>query len=154
MRSARRSVLLAVSLLSLAASARAELTPWDQAEVTELAKQLEPATSALSDALRQQPPPTAGSPQRAPFFELQQEVRFLRREARTMSRALERGADREETLPGWESMMQTVRSATEIARRTFSGAQVQTRADAAREILNQLAPYYDPDFTPLEPGRR
>jgi hypothetical protein len=51
-------------------------------------------------------------------------------------------------------MMQTVRSAADTARSTFSGAQVQTRADAAREILNQLAPYYDPNFTPLEPGRR
>jgi hypothetical protein len=27
-------------------------------------------------------------------------------------------------------------------------------ATAAREILNPLAPYYDPDFAPLQPGRR
>jgi hypothetical protein len=154
MRPVIRSVVLCLALLVLASGARAELTPWDQAKVTELAKQLETATGALSDAFRKQPQPTLGSAQRKSFFQLRQEVRQLRRESRSLSRALQQGEGQEETLPSFESMMRTVRSATDIARRTFSGADIQTRADAARDILNQLAPYYDPNFTPLQPGRR
>jgi hypothetical protein len=155
MRPALRSAAFAVCLLALATSARAELAPWDQAKVTELAKQLEAATRALSDSFRQRPPPTLGSAQRKPFFLLKQQVRSLRREARSMSRALQRGADLEETQPSWDSMMRTVRSAGDIARRTFTHTEIQTRADAVRDLLNQLAPYYDPNAPPLQaPARR
>jgi hypothetical protein len=154
MRTAIRSAALVVCLLAPATGVRAELRAWDQAKVTELAKQLEAATAALSDTMRRQPPPTLGSAQRKPFFKLSQEVRFLRREARTMSRALQRGADLDETQPSFDSLMQTVRSASDIARRTFTTADIQKQADAARDVLNQLAPFYDPNFTPLEPARR
>jgi hypothetical protein len=154
MKSAVRCAAVAVSLLAFAGSARAELTPWDQAKVTELGKQLETATNELFQAFRRQPAPTKGTSQRAPYFQLQQEIRHLRREARSMSRALQRGADLEETQPSWQSMMQTVRTAQDRARRVFSGADVQERANAAREILNQLAPYFDPNATPLQPVGR
>jgi len=155
MGSALRTVALFVGLLALAPGARAsELLQWDQAKVIEFAKQLEKATAALSDAFRRQPPPTLGSSQRQPFFRLQQEVRNLRRDSRSLSRALQRGADRDETLPSYESLMQTVRSATDIARRVFTSTEIQTRADAARDVLNQLAPYFDAGFTPLEPPAR
>jgi hypothetical protein len=154
MRPAVRSVVFLVCLIAFPAGARAELTPWDQAKVTELAKQLETTTAALSDAFRQQPPPTLGSSQRKAFFQLQQQVRHLRREARTMSRALQRGADFDETQPSFESLMVTVRRATDTARRTFPTSDIQTRADATRDVLNQLAPYYDPDFVPLQPPTR
>jgi hypothetical protein len=153
MRPAIRSVVLAACLLALAGGARAELA-WDQAKITELAKQLEAATDALSDTFRRQPPPTLGSPQRKPFYLLKQEVRQLRREARVMSRALQRGADRDETQPSFDNLMETVRRAQDRSRRVSTVAQMHEQADAAREILNQLASYYDPNFTPLEPQRR
>lgn len=156
MRSCVRAVVSVpvLGLVLLATGARAAVTPWDQAKVTELAKQLETATTALSDALRKHPQPTLGTAQRKPFFQLRHDVRQLRRESRSLSRALARGEGLDETQPSFESMMRTVRSATSIARSIFAGADIQTRADAARDVLNQLGPYYDPDFTPLEPGRR
>jgi hypothetical protein len=154
MRSAFRSVVVLVCLLGFAPGARAELAAWDQARVAELARQLEAATAALSESMRRQQPPTTGSSQRQPFFLLQHEVRHLRREAHSMSLALQRGAGQEETLPSYESLMRTVRSATDIARRVLAVAELQTRADAAREILNQLAPFYDPNFQPLTPPAR
>lgn len=155
MRPAIRCAAVAVCLLALATSVRAELAPWDPAKVTELAKQLDVEAAALFDAFRRQPQPTAGSGQRVPYFRLAQEIRFLRRESRTMSRALQRGASQEEALASWESLMLTVRRASDNARRVFTLRDVQQRADAVREILNQLAPYFDPNATPLEaPARR
>lgn len=154
MRLAVRSAVVAVSLLALASSAPAELQKWDQAKVTELAKQLETATSELWQSFRRQPPPTLGSAQRKSYFRLQQEIRQLRREARSLSRALQRGADFDEAEPSYRSMMQTVRAAQDNARGVFSGADVRQRADAAREILNQLAPYFDADAAPLAPVSR
>ena len=149
-----RSAAVVACLLALASGARAELQKWDQARVTELAKQLDAATSALSQSFRRQPPPTLGAPHRQRYFRLQQEVRLLDREARFMSRALQRGADRDEAQPSFDSMMETVRRAQDDARRTFTVAEMHERADAVRSVLNQLAPYFDPAFTPLEPPAR
>jgi len=140
--------------LGTAPAARAELTPWDQAKVTELAKQLAAATSALSDTFRRQPPPTVGSSQRTAFFRLDQEVRHLRRESSSLARALERGADRDQAQGSFESLMETVRRARDHARRLFTVAEMQQRSDAALAILNQLRPYFEADAVPLEPVRR
>jgi hypothetical protein len=154
MRPAARTVVFLLCLAAFAAGARAALTPWDQAKVTELGKQLETTTAALSDTFRKQPPPTLGSSQRKAFFQLQQQVRHLRRESRTMSRALQRGADFDETQPSFESLMVTVRRAVDTARRVFPTGEMQTRADAVRDVLNQLGPYYDASFQPLTPPER
>jgi hypothetical protein len=154
MRATLRSAAVLACLLVFAAGARAELLAWDQARVTELAKQLDAATSALTQSFRRQPPLTKGAPHRQRYFRLQQEVRHLDREARSMSRALQRGADLDETLPSFDSMMVTVRRAQDDARRVFTVAEMHERADAVRAVLNQLAPYFDPGFTPLEPPAR
>ena len=155
MERAIRSTAVAVCVgLALASVARAELAPWDQTKVTELAKQLASAASALSQTFRQQPPPQLGSPQRLVFYRLDQEIRQLRRESSTLARSLARGADREQAQPSYESLMETVRRARDHARRLFAVADVQQRADAALEILNQLRPFFEADAAPLEPVRR
>ena len=144
-----------ICLVALAMTARAEIAAWDQAKVTELAQQLEATTAELSRIFRSQPQPTRGQSDRLTYFRLQQEVRFLRRESRTLSRALQRGADLEETLPSFESLLNTVGRAETKARRVFTIADMHQQADKARTILNQLGPYYDPNFKPLEaPARR
>jgi signal transduction histidine kinase len=150
----RTAAVVACLFLGLPSAARAELTPWDQAKVTELAKQLAAATSALSDSFRRQPPPQLGSSQRVVFHRLEQEVRHLRRESSSLARALERGADREQVQGSYESLMETVRRARDNARRLFSVAEMQERSDAALAILNQLRPYFEADTVPLEPVRR
>jgi hypothetical protein len=151
---AARSAVLAICLLALTEAATAALAPWDQAKVTELAKQLEAATRDLETSFRKQPTPAKGTPQSTAYWRLKQEVRHLRREARSLSRALQRGADREETLPSYDSLMQTVRSAQTNARRVFTVADVIERANTAREILNQLMPFFDPNAEPLQPVGR
>lgn len=150
-----RCAVLAVSILALAAPAvAAPQQAWDQAKVTALGKQLEAATQDLWDTFRRQPTPNVGSVQSRSYFRLQQQLRQLRREARTLSRALQGGAGHDETLPSFESMMETVRNAQAEARRVFSGADVRDKAAAAREVLNGMIPYYDTAATPVQPTQR
>ena len=67
--------MIAVATLAFAASARAEVTPWDQAKVTELAQKLETAANDLNETLRRQPTPSVGSMQSRAFFRLRHSVR-------------------------------------------------------------------------------
>lgn len=148
--------LVAVSVLALAAPA-AQAAPaqaWDQAKVTELGKQLETATNDLWQTFRRQPRPTIGQGQANSFFRLQQELRSLRSEARSLSRMLERGAGHDETLPSFQSMMETIRTAQDNARRVFTGVEVRDKAQAAREVLNQMIPFFDVANQPLQPQAR
>lgn len=150
-----RCAVLAVSFLALAIpSGAAEPTPWDQAKVTALGEQLETTTNELWNSFRRQPRPTLGTGQSNSYFRLQQQIRQLRSEARSLASSLQSGAGYDETLPSFESMMQTVRIAQDNARRVFTGADVRERADAARAVLNQLAPFYHADPTVLEPVQR
>lgn len=144
----------AVLVLALAAPAGAAVQPWDQKKVTELGEQLETTTSELWNTFRQQPRPTVGQGQANSFFRLQQQLRQLRNEARSLARMFDDGAGHDETLPSFESMMQTIRIAEENARRVFTGTAVRERAQAAREVLNQLTPFYQADPTVLEPVQR
>jgi predicted dehydrogenase len=152
--SAVRCVVLAVSVLALAAPALAEVQPWDQKKVTALGEQLETATRELWDTFRLQPRPTIGQGQANSYFRLQQQLRQLRTEARSLARSLDDGAGHDETLPSFESMMQTIRIAEANARRVFTGADVRERAQTAREILNQMTPFYQADPAVLEPIQR
>ena len=153
--SAVQCALVALATLALAAPVEAAaVQPWDQAKVTELGQQLEATTKELSDTFRRQPPPTVGSGQARSYYRLQQQIRQIRTEARSLSRALQKGAGHDETLPGFENMMQTIRLAQDEARRVFSTTEVRDKAAAAREVLNQLLPYYDAEAAPLEPVQR
>lgn len=146
--------VLAIWVLALAAPADAAVQEWDQKKVTGLAEQLETATSELWNTFRQEPRPTIGQGQANSFFRLQQQLRQLRSEARSLARMLDDGAGHDESLPSFESMMQTIRIAEDNARRVFTGTAVRERAQAAREILNQMTPFYQADPTVLEPVQR
>jgi len=154
MKLAVRSIAFAVCLLALAGAAHAALQAWDQAKVTELAKQLETESATLFSSMRDRQQPTLGTAQRLPWHRLKQEVRFLRRESRTLSRALQRGAGFDETLPSYEQLMQTVRRAQANARSVFTTADMQQSADRTRAILNQLGPFYDANFSAVDPPER
>lgn len=147
---ARIAVVAAVLTLVFAGTARAEVTPWDQAKITTLAQQLETATNDLNETFRRQPVPSVGSMQSRAFFRLRHEIRSLRRESRSLARALERGAGHDETLPSFMSLMQTVAAARDEAPRVFTSKDLVARSDAVRAILNQLSPYYDATFPQLE----
>jgi uncharacterized membrane protein YccC len=146
------ALALVLLLTGVASSARAELAAWDQAKVSGLAKQLQQATHDLYDTFYKQPKVGAG--QAKAYYRLKQDIRHLRSEAKGLATALEKGAGQEETLPVYEDLMQAVRRARENAGQVFSTQDVQQRATAVRQLLNQISPYYDPDAVPLQPVTR
>lgn len=152
----RPSIVFAAALAFAlgTAPAGAELAAWDQAKATSLAKELVPAAKALEDSFRKQPPPTVGSGQSRDYHRLRQVIRHLRQEATALADDLGEGSGMEATLPSYESLMTSVRDAREIGARIFASQEIKERASAAREILNQLSPYYDPDAVPLQPVQR
>ncbi|HTY17451.1 MAG TPA: hypothetical protein VMH82_06935 [Myxococcota bacterium] len=142
----------AVSMAQTAA--RADLAPWDQAKVTALAKQLATAAGALNDTFYRQPVPSAGSAQTRGYERLKQAVMKIQREAKSLNAKLAAGADRQATTNSYQDLMQTVNSAREDAKGVFAGADVSEKATAVRGVLNQLGPFYDPDFKELHPVTR
>jgi hypothetical protein len=136
------------------APARGDVTAWDQAKVTEIAKQLVSATQDLYDTFYKQLPPTAGSGQSREFYRLKQVTRVMKTEARELSGQLEKGEARDQTLPSYESLMEMVRTARELGARIFATEDLKQKATAVRGLLNQLGPYYDPDFQTLQPVTR
>jgi len=144
--------LLAMTLLVLSApNARAELAAWDQAKVTALGKELVQASNALYETFRKQPPPSVGSMQSASYHRLKQFVRMLHVVSQEFAYPLEKGEGREQTLTIYDNLMQLARSARDEAARVFVAHDVGDRAGAVRRVLNQLGPYYDPDFPTLAP---
>jgi hypothetical protein len=146
-----------VSFLALAvsgATARADVVAWDQAKVTEIAKQLVTAAQDLYDTFYKQLPPTAGSGQSKEFYRLKQVTRIMKTEARELAEQLGKGAGHDETLPSYESLMENVRRARELGARIFATEDLKQKATAVRGLLNQLGPYYDPDFQALQPVTR
>ena len=149
-----RCLLVLALALALGTPAVAELTPWDQAKVSALGKQLNEGTKALYDTFYKQPVPGAASGQAQDYRRLKQELRRLRSEAKEFSDALGRGEGREDTLDIYENLMTEVRDAREMAARVFTTKDVQERASAVRQVLNEISPYYDPDAKPLQPATR
>jgi hypothetical protein len=144
--------LLALAVLLLASSARGELAAWDQARVTAVAKELTTATDALYETFLQQPsPPNLGSLESESYHQLKYRVRMLRGEARMLVTLLEGGDGRDQTLLIYEILISHTRSARYEALEVFVAKDVGERAAAVRGVLNQLGPYYDPDFTMLAP---
>jgi len=142
---ARLASRLALAAALAAAPAAAEVAPWDQGRVTALARELVAATGALYDAFFKQPRPPATPRSNRDYHRLKADLRRIQNEARGLLGDLERGEGAEETLPAFENLMVTVNWARERAQSVFTTEDVRQRASAVRAILNQLAPYYDPD---------
>jgi hypothetical protein len=142
---------LAIAFLLLVASARGELAAWDQAKVTALAKELASATDAVHETFIQQPPPNLGSMQSESYYRLKHWVWMLRGEAHVLVKSLEEGEGREQTMWIYEILMSLARSVRYEAPYVFVARAVGEQAAAVRGVLNQLGPYYDPDFQALPP---
>jgi hypothetical protein len=147
--------LLAITLAVFqAAPGFAELAAWDQTKVSALAKQLNQAADDLYTTFYKQPPPQAGGGQGNDYRRLKQTMRRIKAEARELDQALAKGEGREDTVDIYENLMQLVRDAREDVQRVFTTKDVQARATAMRQLLNQVSPYYDPDAQPLQPVMR
>ena len=112
------SLLSMVALLFTATLASAELTPWNQEQVTAIAAKLVAATTDLRDTLRRQPPPTLGQPGKRAFHQLRDDVQSIHASANRIHNALGEGAGLDETLPTYRRMISSVRSASDELRRT------------------------------------
>jgi hypothetical protein len=150
----RFSIASFLALVFSGATTHADVLAWDQAKVADTAKQLVTATQDLYDTFYKQLPPTAGSGQNREFYRLKQVTRMLKTESRELSEHLAKGAGRDETLPIYESLMEMVRTARELGARIFATEDLKQKATAVRGLLNQLGPYYDPDFQTLQPVTR
>jgi len=147
--------LLGAAALALAVpQAWAGLAAWDQAKVTALSKQLADAAGTLNETFYRQPVPTAGSVQTRGYARLKEAVAKIQREAKSLNGKLENGADRQSTLNSYQDLMQTVNTAREEAKGVFATSDVGEKATLVRGVLNQLGPYYDPDFKELHPVTR
>lgn len=146
-------LLVVFAAVSLAAgSAGAALAPWDQAKVTDIAKKLEKDAQELYDTFYKQPTPVGG--QSRAYQRLKQKIRGIRTQASQLAGDLEKGEGQEATLPEYEDLMQLVRSARDDARKLFTTKDVDEKAAVARDRLNELGPYYDPNFQALAPAKR
>jgi hypothetical protein len=143
--------LLAMMLFLSAPNARAELAAWDQAKVSALAKDLARATDAVHETFIQEPPPNLGSMQNESYYRLKHCVWMLRGEAHVLVKSLEEGEGREQTMWIYEILMSLARSVRYEAPYVFVAKAVGEQAAAVRGVLNQLGPYYDPDFQALPP---
>jgi len=148
------SILACVTVAAAVSDARAELAAWDQAKVTALSKQLVDSAGALNDTFYKQPVPTAGSAQSRGYARLKDQVRQIQRGAKSLNAKLGKQGDREATLKSYQSLMQAVDAARDEAKGVFTGNDVAGKAAAVRGVLNQLGPYYDPDFKELRPVAR
>jgi hypothetical protein len=140
-----RLSLAAFLVLLAAPSGSADLRPWNQERATALARDLVPAASELYDAFYKQPQPAATPRARRDYERLKRDIRRIKNEARGLAADLERGEGRDQTLTAWKSLATSVRWAQERARSVFTTQDVQERAAAVRQILRELAPFYDPE---------
>lgn len=137
-------VLLTLATLALAAtSASAELTPWNQEQVTAIAGELHEKTRDLRDTLRRQPAPTLGQPGKRAFFRLRDELGSIDSSARRLHSALAAGEGRDETFPTYRRMILSVRNAARELRRMDLGEPANGRIQAAADVLRRLRPYFE-----------
>jgi len=138
-------VLLVLALAAWVPSASfAELAKWDQQRVTSVAGELSEACDALYETFRKEPESRIGVGRARDYQRLRQVARRVKNEARHLSSSLARGEGYDQTLPIYESLMEMVRTARDLSRRTFTSNFVLEKAAAAGDALRRIAPYYDP----------
>jgi len=144
-----RSMALAVLLLSTPASG--EVAAWDQAKVTRVSKELAAATDALQETFTQSRSQNRGALLSDTYREVEYLVQMVRSEAHILVASLGDGDGREQTAWLYEVLTSHARSARYGADRLGVSPDVGERAAAVRRVLNELGPYYDPDFRMLAP---
>jgi hypothetical protein len=138
--------LLACLSLLMALPVTAEPKEWDQAAVTELAKQLAEAAGDLRVSVRRTPPAIAGS-QRSVRFQALDDLRVAESSINSLARRLESGQGREETYPTFRRIRTLRNDIAMQARRAHLMEPTLSKLETARELLEQLAPFYEVEET-------
>ena len=126
----------------VAQPAAAEPKEWDQAAVTEIAKQLAEAAGDLRVSVRRTPPATAGSQRRVRFQALD-DLRVAESSINSLARRLESGEGREETYPTFKRIRTLRNDIAMQARRANITEPTLSKLAAAGELLEQMASYYE-----------
>jgi hypothetical protein len=130
---------LAFSLLS--AVAFAELAKWDQARVTQIAEELEPALKDLRQTMKDAPTSLDPSRQRALYVALD-DVRIMTNSAALLANKLKAGEGRDETYAVWRRLDLLRRDFEENARKAVLEDAIMDKVLVAGELLIRLTPYY------------
>ena len=155
-RTMRRRAVIATLLLSvtLPALASAELLPWDQANVTALGKQLAETTSAARQTAIREPSlrgATGNVGQRRSSERFLQTMRQLESSTRQLSRQLEAGSGKDETMGVARKIGTLLRDAQEDGRRLSLSQFMWDKINPMVVAIDAISPYYS-DTSPLRPN--
>ena len=143
MRSRTLVALGVVAVLALGAtSTQAQTAKWDQKKVAALAEQLAKSVADLREQVRKQPPVDAG-PQRKARFEVLQDLKMINSTAKQLAADLGKGEGREETQPAYDRLQMLRRDAQEHAKSADVKEPVLSKVVATKDLLAQIAPYYE-----------
>ena len=144
----RTAALLAVSIAVIAsapaiAQPRPEGAPvkWDQARVTQLAKDLNKAVNEAMHAVRKSPTQQQIS-QRQSWYDMRESLRLLDNTTGHLQSELQKGASREETLSIFNRIESLRKDAEETGRKSMIESTVMDALVKAGAIHNQMRPYY------------
>lgn len=137
-----RSVGCALLLSTLATSALAQATPWDQEAVTAIAVKLEQALRDLRVTVRQNPQETKGSPTRRAQFQARETLGLLVSASQRLSSQLRAGEDLDATLPTYRRLQMLRSDAERSGRRANIPTPTMEQIVAAKALIDQLTPFY------------
>ena len=146
--SLRAAVLVAVPVAVFAvASAHAQQRPagepvkWDQARVTQLAKDLNKAVGEAVHAVRKSPTQQQIS-QRQSWYDMRESLRLLDNTTGHLQSELQKGAGQEETMSIFNRIESLRKDAEETGRKSMIESSVMDALVKAGSIHNQMRPYY------------
>jgi hypothetical protein len=145
----KRSIRVGVALivfagLLVALPAATQTKEWDQAAVTGIAKQLAEVAGDLRSSVRRTPEPPGRRARRARLQALD-DLRVVQGSVNSLARQLEAGAGREQTYPTYRRIRTLRRDIAQNARRALITEPTLGKLAAARELLDQLDPFYAPE---------
>ncbi|MBW2697953.1 MAG: hypothetical protein JRE70_15840 [Deltaproteobacteria bacterium] len=127
----------------LAPPAMAEPTAWDQATVTALAEQLASSAGDLRNSVRRAPP-LPGLTQRRARAQVLDDLRVAENSINSLARRLAAGAGREDTYPTFRRIRTLRNDIARQVQRAHITEPTISKLEAARELLDQLMPFYAP----------
>jgi len=149
----RSALVLLVSLgILVALPAASQTKEWDQAAVTELAKQLAAVAGDLRSSVQESPVEHTGRTQRRARARVLDDLRVAQGSVNSLLRQLEAGAGREETYPTYRRLRILLGDIAQNAERGRIAEPTLGKLEAAQGPLDQLAPFYAPEVAADEEG--
>ena len=135
------SIAVAVTFFGAATSAMDEEDPWQQEKAAKLARKLAEQTSDLRLTMKRAAPGTMGIA-RQKKFALEEDLRLIRSTSKHLANQLKAGKGRDETLPTARRIGMFIRDARVDAYGWTPSEGLETKVDAARATLGELAALY------------